>query len=206
MGTSVGMLCRLVDFSGGVMKRKIAALPWLLACPLMLLAAATSGAEAPAQLHGKTITMGWNEYRVQRCDDGQVKRGHTSSSLLVYVSEKGRLFTKLSRRGERGGSNSTDVDPEGGNQRAGIGAAGNMKTGFDGSQLVIQNAMQSGARRIQATFDAGFAGCSVQVRFGKDGGGEIRHRTMDGKMCNIISTDVSRTACSIRTGNLVGGG
>jgi hypothetical protein len=188
------------------MKRKIAVLPWLLACPLMLLAAATSVAEAPAQLHGKTITMGWNEYRVQRCDDGQMKRGHTSSSLQVYISDKGRLFTKLSRRGGGGGSNSNAVDPEGGNQRAGTGSASNMTTSFEGSQLVTQIAMQSGARRIQATFDAGFAGCSLQVRFGRDGGTEIRHRTMDGKMCNIISTDVSGPTCSVRTGNLVGGG
>jgi hypothetical protein len=82
----------------------------------------------------------------------------------------------------------------------------NMNTSFEGSNLVVQNAMQSGARRIQATFDAGFAGCGAQVRFGKEGGGELRHRTMDGKMCNIISTDVSGTTCSIRKGNLVGGG
>jgi hypothetical protein len=186
------------------MKRKIAA--WLSLCPLMLLATAASAADAPAQLFGKTISMAWNEYRVQRCDDGQEKRGHTSSSLQVYVSDKGRLFTRLSRRGGRGGSNSNAVDPEGGNQRAGTGAAGNLTTSFEGSQLVIQNAMKSGARRIQATLNAGFAGCSLQVRFGRDGGGEIRHRTMDGKMCNIISTDVSGATCSIRAGNLVGGG
>jgi hypothetical protein len=172
----------------------------------MILTAAASAAEAPPQLLGKTTVMSWNEFRVQRCDDGEMKRGHTSSSLQVYVSEKGRLFTKLSRRGGRGGSNSNDVDPEGGNQRAGTGAAGNMNASFEGSNLVVQNAMQSGARRIQATFDAAFAGCSVQVRFGKEGGGELRHRTMDGKMCNIISTDVSGTSCLIRTGNLVGGG
>jgi hypothetical protein len=183
-----------------------AALRWLVAGSLMILAAAASAAEAPPQLLGQTIVMGWNEYRVQRCDDGEEKRGHTSSSLLVYVSEKGRLFTKLSRRGGRGASNSNDVDPEGGNQRAGAGAAGNMNTSFEGSNLVVQNAMQSGARRIQATFDAGFAGCGAQVRFGKEGGGELRHRTMDGKMCNIISTDVSGTTCSIRKGNLVSGG
>jgi hypothetical protein len=175
-----------------------------IAGSLMILATAACAAGAPPQLLGKTIEMGWNEYRVQRCDDGEVKRGHTSSVLLVYVSENGRLFTRLNRRGGRG-SNSNDVDPEGGNQRSGTGAAGNLNASFEGSHLVIQNAMKSGARRIQATFDAGFAGCSLQVRFGKEGSAELRHRTMDGKMCNIISTDVSGTACAIRAGNLVGG-
>ena len=179
----------------------------LIAGPFVILAAAAGAAEAPAPLFGKTIEMGWTEYRVQRCDDGEVKRGHTWSSLLVYVSENGRLFTRLNRRGGGGGgrSNSNDVDPEGGHQRSGTGAAGNLNSSFEGSHLVIQNAMQSGARRIQATFDAGFAGCSLQVRFGKEGGAEIRHRTMDGKMCNIISTDISGNACAIRAGNLVGG-
>lgn len=177
----------------------------LVALLLTFTAVSMCAAEAPRQLFGKTVVMGWNEYRVQRCDDGQLKRGHTASSLLVYVSENGRLFTRLNRRGGRGGSNSNDLDPEGGNKRSGTGSAGNLSTRFEGSVLAIQNSMQSGARRIQATFSGGFTGCSLQVRFGKDGGSEIRHRTMDGKMCNIISTDVSGNACSIRNGNLVGG-
>ncbi len=177
----------------------------LVAGPLTVIAVSTSAAEAPRPLLGKTVVIGWNEFRVQRCDDGQLKRGHTASSLLVYVSESGRLFTRLNRRGARGGGNSNDLDPEGGNQRSGTGSASNLNASFEGSILAVQNSMQSGARRIQATFDGGFTGCSVQVRFGKEGGGELRHRTMDGKMCNIISTDVSGNACSVRTGNLVGG-
>jgi hypothetical protein len=176
----------------------------LIAGPLMIVATTAWPADAPRQLFGKTIEMGWNEYRVQRCDDGEMKRGHTSSSLLVYVSENGRLFTRLNRRGGRG-ANSTDADPEGGSQRSGTGAANNLNSSFEGSTLVIQNAMRSGARRIQAAFDASFSGCSLQVRFGKEGEAELRHRTMDGKMCNIISTDVSRNTCAIRAGNLVGG-
>lgn len=177
----------------------------LVAVALMMIADPVL-AESPRQLLGKTVVIGWNEYRTQRCDDGQTKRGHTSSSLLVYVSENGRLFTRLSRRGARGGANSNDLDPEGGNQRSGTGSASNLNASFEGSILAVQNSMQSGARRIQATFNGGFTGCSASVRFGREGGAEIRHRTMDGKMCNIVSTDVSGNACSIRNGNLVGGG
>lgn len=168
--------------------------------------AGAASAEAPRQLSGKTVVIGWNEFRVQRCDDGQVTRGNTSSTLLVYISESGRLFTRLNRRGARGGSNSNDVDPEGGNRRSGAGAAGNLNASFDGSTLAVQNSMQNGARRIEAAFSGNFAACSAQIRFGKEGGGELRHRAMDGRMCNIISTDVSGNACSIRPGNLVGGG
>lgn len=185
--------------------RGAAVLARSLAAGVLLVTAGTASAEAPRQMFGKTVAISWNEYRVQRCDDGQLKRGHTSSSLLVYVSDSGRLFTRLSRRGARGGANSNDLDPEGGNQRAGTGSASNLNASFEGSVLAVQNSMQSGARRIQATFNGGFTGCSAQVRFGREGGAELRHRTMDGKMCNIVSTDVSGSACAIRAGNLVGG-
>jgi hypothetical protein len=185
--------------------RGAAVLARSLAAGALLMTAGTAAAEAPRQMLGKTVAISWNEYRVQRCDDGQLKRGHTSSSLLVYVSDSGRLFTRLSRRGARGGANSNDLDPEGGNQRSGTGSASNLNASFEGSVLAVQNSMQSGARRIQATFNGGFTGCSAQVRFGREGGAELRHRTMDGKMCNIVSTDVSGSACAIRAGNLVGG-
>ena len=116
-------------------------------------------------------------------------------------AKSGRLFTRLSRQG-RQRSNSNDLDPEGGNQRSGGGAAGNLSAGFEGRQLLVSNSMSSGARRIQATFNPGFTGCGVQVRFGKEGGAEIRHRAMDGRMYNIISTDVSGQSCSVRAGNV----
>jgi len=175
------------------------------ALSLLLTSACICAAEAPRQLYGKTVVIGWNEYRVQRCDDGEMRRGQTASSLFVYVSENGRLFTRLNRRGGGGRSNSNELDPQGGNNRSGTGSASNLNASFEGSTLAVQNSMQSGARRIQATFNGGFAGCSLQVMFGKEGGADIRHRTMDGKMCNIISTDVSGNSCSVRNGNLVGG-
>lgn len=204
-GSNFSVSVRASGYESAKSRGSPAAARNLVAVALMMIAGPVL-AESPRQLLGKTVVIGWNEYREQRCDDGQLKRGHTSSSLLVYVSENGRLFTRLSRRGARGGSNSNDLDPEGGNQRSGTGSASNLNASFDGAVLAIQNSMQSGARRIQATFNGGFTGCSVSVRFGREGGSEIRHRTMDGKMCNIISTGVSGNACSIRNGNLVGGG
>jgi len=66
--------------------------------------------------------------------------------------------------------------------------------------------MQRGARRVQATFGSDFASCSLQVRFGKEGGQGLYHRTMDGRMCTIISTDVSGPSCEIRNGNAFAGG
>ena len=168
---------------------------------MSLLGCGAAAAEAPRELFNKTISISWNEYRVQRADSGEIKKGNTSSTLLVYVGESGRLFTRLSRQGGNK-SNSNDLDPEGGNQRSGVGAAGNLSTSFEGRQLLVSNSMSSGARRIQATFNPAFTGCGAQIRFGKEGGSEIRHRAMDGRMYNIISTDVSGQSCSVRAGNV----
>jgi hypothetical protein len=132
-----------------------------------------------------------------------MKRGNSSSVLQVYISSEGRTFSRLDRR-DGGQSNSTDADPEGGSSRAGQGAS-RLTTHFDNLQLAIDTPMRSGARRVQVTFDTGYAACRVDVRFGKEGGQELYHRTMDGQMCTIISTDVSRQSCEIRSGNAFAG-
>ena len=135
---------------------------------VVALGCSSAFAEAPQQLYNKTIVMNWSEYRVQRADAGDISKTNTSSSLLVYVSSSGRLFTRLSRKNSRR-SNSNDLDPEGGNQRVGAGAAGNLRTSFEGQQLLIENSMKSGARRIQATFNSGFSGCNLAGSFRKRG-------------------------------------
>ncbi|OQW53987.1 MAG: hypothetical protein A4S14_00640 [Proteobacteria bacterium SG_bin9] len=170
---------------------------------LSLIAALSSSAalaDAPKTLYNKTIRLSWSEYRVQRADAGDVTRGSTASVLQVYVSDGGRLFTRLSRQNSRGRSNNSDTDPDGGKQNTGQGA-GNISTSFEGQNLLIENQMRSGARRIQATFNAGFTGCNLRVIFGKDNGQDLYHKGMDGRMYRIISTDVSGTSCSIRPGN-----
>lgn len=161
-------------------------------------------AQAPGELHNKSIVLSWNEVRVQRAEAGDVKRNTASSRLIVYVSSSGRLFSSLSRRGSLGAGNDTKAGPDG-TRQSGTGA-GNLNPAFEGSQLNIVSTMQGGARNVQATFNAGFSRCSLRVVFGKEGGADIRHRAMDGRMYTILSTDVSGASCSIRPGNALGGG
>jgi hypothetical protein len=172
-------------------------LGFLEACAGTLGAAA---AELPPALFNRSVTLSWNEYRVQRCDSGEISRGNTNSVLQVYISGEGRLFSRLKRRGGGGQGNSTDSDPEGGENRAGQGAS-RLNLHFENQQLLIDTPMRSGARRVQVDFDTGFATCRLDVRFGKEGGRDLYHRTMDGRMCTIISTDVSGQSCAIRNGN-----
>lgn len=160
----------------------------------------------PAALHGKSVVLSWNEYRVQRGDDGHMSRSNTASRFVVYVSSQGRMFSKFSRQNPKSGrSNSSAQAPDGNTSVQGVGQ-NQRTTRFEGNQMVSENAMRSGARRIQATFNANFTGCTLQVIYGKDSGANQYHRAMNGKMYTILSTDVSGATCSIRAGNLAGDG
>lgn len=169
----------------------------------MLFAATAASAEgAPDQLRNKSVVLTWQEYRVQKTDDGQVSKSNTSSVLTVFVSSTGRLFTRLVRRNGSGRGNETGRGPEGDEQKSGTGAS-NLNPKFEGQSLSIVSPMRSGARLVQANFGAGFSSCSLRVSFGREGGELPYHRAMDGRMYRIISTDVSGTRCAIRSGNAV---
>ena len=172
---------------------------------LALLAPEAATADnVPAALHNKTVTLSWTEYRVQKADAGDIARSTTHSNFRVYVSSGGRLFSRFTRQNPKSGrSNTSALSPDGKMVRSGVGQ-GRRTARFDGRQLVSENAMSSGARRIQADFDASFRSCTLRVIYGKEGAADQRHRGMDGRMYTIISTDVSAQSCSIRDGNLVG--
>lgn len=171
---------------------------------ISLFGASAALAQAPSELRNKSIILSWQEFRVQRADAGDVQRSNTGSRLVLYVSSSGRLFVSLSRRNPRGGANDTSAGPDD-TRKSGSGA-GNLNPIFRGQELNIVSTMQGGARNVQATFAQGFASCSLRVLFGKQGGSDIRHRAMDGRMYTILSTDVSGASCTISNGNSLAGG
>jgi hypothetical protein len=179
----------------------------LLAGALLFALAApgTAGAQgAPAALHNKSVVLTWTEYRVQKADAGDIARSNTRSDFRVYISSAGRVFSRFTRHNPNSGrSNTSALSPDGKLSVSGVGQ-GSRTARFDGRQLVSENAMSSGARRIQADFDPSFRSCILRVIYGKEAGADQRHRGMDGRMYTIISTDVSAQSCSIRAGNLVG--
>jgi hypothetical protein len=177
-----------------------------LAAVCLASAAAPAAAQSvPGALHNKSVVLSWNEYRVQRGDDGHMSRSNTGSRFVVYVSSAGRMFSSFARQNPKSGrSNKSDLAPDGNVSVSGVGQ-GQRSMRFEGNQMVSENAMRSGARRVEATFNASFTSCTLRVLYGKEGGANQYHRAMNGKMYTIISTDVTGATCSIRPGNLVGG-
>jgi hypothetical protein len=159
---------------------------------------------APSALHGKTVILAWSENRTSRkADNGQISQARVVSDFRVYVSDAGRLFTRFTRRNASNGrSNSSSMSPDGDTQSEGQGSS-RLTTHFEGHQLVSENQMRSGARRIQAEFDNDFRSCTLRVIYGKESGALLYHRGMDGRMGYILANEVLSPRCSVTDGNHV---
>ena len=164
---------------------------------------AAASQSAPTALHNKTVVLTWIENRTQKSEFGEVKRSTTASDFRVYISSAGRLFSRFTRENTGNKrSNKSEMSPDGSTGLSGVGQ-GQRTARFEGRQFVSENKMRSGARRIQAEFDEGFAKCELRVLYGKEGNALPYHRAMDGRMYHILSTEVLTPKCSIHDGNFV---
>lgn len=160
--------------------------------------------DAPSQLHGKSIVLGWTETRMQRRagSGSEYQSRAIAQSLSVYVSSQGRLF---SRR--------TATNPKGaGGKREGVGEAGQSATGglrnsrFQGGTLVVSTELAGGARLIAVSFGDGFATCTASVIVAREAGRQTMQikSLADGGMIEVQSVTASAPSCAIRAGNVFG--
>jgi hypothetical protein len=160
---------------------------------------------APEALKGKTITISWTEVRNEKVDslDGEMLSVSVRFLLKVYVSEKGRAFTRMTRNGGPGGGRNprTFNSDQGPVDQNTLGSAGNVS--FSGQGMTVTRTFSSGARQVSAVFDGGFASCGAHIVVGKKAGnGEyLAGRTMNGRKEYIFSSAVSGESCSIAAGN-----
>jgi hypothetical protein len=173
--------------------------------PLAVLALAmtTSGAlAAPSQLYGKSVVVSWTENRMQTTDTSPVAQSRTASAQLsVYVSDKGRAFSRVSI------SVHTPRGTKSGNRDAVQGEASARSVGFSGNSMTVTAPRgDAGALRIAVTFDAGFQGCSARVISGKSGGAASTHihSMVTGRTYDFYSVQTSGESCSIQSGNVFG--
>jgi hypothetical protein len=170
---------------------------------LLALAMTTPGAlAAPAQLYGKSVVVSWTENRMQTTDTSPVPQARTASAQLsVYVSDKGRAFSRISvsvnsPRGTRSG-----------HRDAVQGEASARSVSFGGNSMTVSAPRgDAGALRIAVSFDAGFSGCSAHVISGKsDGAAATRMTSMaTGRTHDVYSLKTSGESCSIQSGNVFG--
>ena len=175
---------------------------------LAILLNATSAIAAPEALKGKTVAVSWTEVRNEKVDslDSEMLSVSVRFQLKVYVSEKGRAFTRMTRNGGPGSGRNprTYNSDQGPSDQNALGTAGNVS--FSGQRMMVTRTFSSGARQVSAMFDGGFASCSARIVVGKQtgSGGYLAGRTMSGRNEYIFSSVVSGENCSITAGNEFG--
>jgi hypothetical protein len=167
---------------------------------LLVVQALPARAAAPPQLYNKTIQIGWTSSVSEHDDAGQHKNIQLSSSHIIYVSTAGRLFER-SRRSVGKNAKQSENAPDATHNRG--GEARGLR--FQGNKLVGTIAWAQGAINYVVNFDGGFSSCTVDVMFGRDAGGGLQRRGVNGVMYHIDSEAASGQHCSISEGNALAG-
>jgi hypothetical protein len=160
----------------------------LLALPLLTAGPAVA---APPQLLDKAITVSFSVSVTARSEDGRSTARPRQIDRIIYVSSKGRLFSRVSRQaGQRNETREHGPETTGGAFR------------FQGNTLVGALNLASGASQLTITFDPSFSGCTATVVFGRETGKALKIRGLDGRFYTVEGRpSVSAVSCSVRQGN-----
>ena len=175
-----------------------------IAAATLVLALTTPAAfAAPAGLYGKSVVVSWTENRMQTTDRSATPVSKTASARLsVYVSDKGRAFSRVSMTVDRGRRGTAS------GQRDAVQGEGSARSvNFSGNSMTVTAPRgDAGALMIRVTFDAGFQGCSAHVISGKSGGAGFTrvHSMVTGGTYDMYSIQASGESCSIQSGNVFG--
>lgn len=173
------------------------------------LATTASFAAAPSALFNKSISASWAEARDMETVEKRAMHRVIHHTIAIYVSNNGRLFMMKSRvshnRGRAVNSGGSSHSPDGtiksGNNRSGQGREVQIR----GRSIVEMVKYDSGARRVEITFDEGFRSCSVSIQHGKEENapGQVV-RGLNTRLLLVKSTSISSQSCQVRDGNVFG--
>ncbi len=159
---------------------------------VLLLAGLAHASGAPAQLHNKAIRMSASATVNAVAEDGSRTNVPRTVNRTIYISSKGRIF---SREDRRAGRNADTVE-----MAPGQSSSGGFR--FDGNRLVGVMMSASGARQVTVTFGADFRSCTATVAFGREGSKPYKVKGLDGKMYTATGVPTASGAtCSISDGN-----
>jgi hypothetical protein len=151
-----------------------------------------NAAAVPPQLRDKTITAFYSSSR-QAIDDetGKAVRAGRSTTLTVYISNKGRIFVRRNaiNNGDRGGK--FENGPE------------STPLRFDRGALVATVGQLSGAVQVTIKFSSDFQSCTTSVIPGHTKGDQFKWRSdLNGRTYTALSSaQISDERCAIASGN-----
>ena len=166
----------------------------------ILIGVTSSAASAAAGLRGISVDLSWIDNRTEKfLDTGQEKPGTQTSQVRLYISERGRFFSRFYRVGTgRHSRLLNDVVSGEGKQI--------LNWHFEGRNAVADQKFNgSGARRIIVSFSDDASSCSLRVLHGKAGGAPIRYPGLTShRPIELIRIEVTSTSCQVRQGNVFG--
>jgi hypothetical protein len=172
---------------GGTMKTVAAG----CASVLLLLSSGLASA-APTQLYGKAISISYSVTANAVAEDGTTSSRPRSVQRTIYISSKGRVFSRSERQA---GRNSDTVE-------RGPDATGGHFS-FQGNRLIgVNTNFISGAGQLVVSFDSSFQSCTASITLGRESGKAFKFKGLNGKTFTATGTPtVSTPSCSIREGN-----
>jgi hypothetical protein len=171
----------------------------LLCLATVAFAGGANGQERPkppSQLNGKSITVGYQETRKSKPEDGgEITTRKVPFKLIIYVSSEGNLFNRL-----LAGQNARTSDQTKGVRD--MTQFADRDTVFDKQKMTVVNTYfgGKGARTIEATFDETFSKCTATVASRIDGE-YVKRRLMTGGFELLYSASASDIACAVVNGN-----
>ena len=160
-------------------------------------AALAQGSQAaPSQLRGKSVTVGYNETRKARPDEGgEINTRTVPFKLILYVSADGNMFNRL-----LAGRNTKSSDQTKGAKD--LTQFADRATVFDKQKMSVTNSFGNGngSRVIEAAFDDNFSKCSATVVITVQGE-YARRRLMTGGFERLYSATTSDVTCAVIDGN-----
>jgi hypothetical protein len=177
-------------------------LPRVIFILSVLLASQSYAASAPEQLKGKSIVVSWTESRQQKnVGWNNFRTVNASHQLSIYISTKGRVFSRQTNS-TRAGTGSTE-------QVAGEGGGGPYSTrtpSFGGQSMTVIGENKGGARRAVIDFDASFTSCKAKASTAFEAGKtSVSFSPITHQRVEIKSVITSGESCSIQSGNVLGG-
>jgi hypothetical protein len=165
-----------------------------LCCGLAALLLPVGGAlaaSAPPQLHNKTIRISFSVSVDARAPDGSRTTLPRSIDRVIYVSTKGRVFIRSSRRAGRN-SSETERGP----------SVTSSAFRFAGNRMIGTMPFISGAGQLTVTFNSGFTGCTADAIIGHEAGKTFTFKGLNGKTYTALGRpNISQHSCSVSDGN-----
>ena len=171
---------------------------WVVATAfsLSLVVGAANAEPTATALQGKSILLNWAETRAIVDARGRDRVVPFAGDVAVYVSAKGRIFSRFRRRGVADANNVSNGSEADVTEEV-------LHWRFEGATLVGFLTFVRGVRKISVTFDGDFKTCSMTTIYGKDHGASVIMKPLGGgDDFELKSATINSASCQVQEGNV----